>query len=60
MSNQIFIKKDSSVSSQSYLEGKTDYTGIDIPTSSNASKETLHNFNYKLEYERLLAKSKKK
>lgn len=38
MSNQIFIKKDSSVSSQSYIDVKTDFTGIDLPMSPNLGK----------------------
>jgi hypothetical protein len=38
MSNQIFIKKDSSVSSQSYIDVKTDFTGTDIPMSPNHGK----------------------
>ena len=38
MSSQVFIKKDSSVSSQSFLEGRSDYTGIDIPVSPNLAK----------------------
>lgn len=62
IASQLFIRKDSEVSTQSYMEIRPDYLNVtaEKPSTPNPYKDSPLAFNYEKEYGRLMGKYKKK